>query len=393
MTVLLNPPASATSLDPDAFRYIHSTGFPAILERLNASLMVSTYQLGKLAVFRAWHEKLTMLLRTFDKAMGLATDGDRLAIGTKNSIWFLRNDPATATDLDPPGRHDACYLPRSCHVTGDIAVHEMAWGNDEWGENEIQARRASEGSDTAGHHDPSLALRASIATAPTLWFVNTKFSCLCTLDEDFSFVPRWKPSFITRLAPEDCCHLNGLTLLDAKPKYVTVLAQTDTPSGWRAFKRDRGCLIDVPSGEVVTRGLSMPHSPRVYRGRVWLLDSGTGRLLTIDERDGSVETVAELPGFTRGLVFAGDYAFVGLSQIRETSTFGGLPIVERLAAEERKCGVWVVQLSTGAVVAFLEFERRVQEIFDVQLLAGIRHPSVIGLQKEDVNHRFVVPMT
>jgi uncharacterized protein (TIGR03032 family) len=371
VTALLASSSPPAQRDSEAFRYVHSTNFPAILERLNATLMVSTYQLGKLALFRARHEKLTMLLRTFDKAMGLAVDRDRLAIGTTNSIWFLRNDPATAADLDPPGRHDACYLPRSCHVTGDISVHEMAWGRDwqEVSDDPIRSRRE----------------RA------TLWFVNTKFSCLCTLDPDFSFVPRWKPNFVTRLAPEDCCHLNGLALQDGQPKYVTVLAQTDTPQGWRAYKRDGGCLIDVPSGEVVASGLAMPHSPRLYRDRIWLLDSGTGRLMTVDERSGSVETVAELPGFTRGLTFCGDYAFVGLSQIRETSTFGGLPIVERLSAEERKCGVWVVQLSTGAVVAFLEFERRVQEIFDVQLLAGIRCPAVIGLQKDDVNHRYVIP--
>src|SRR6185295_16743744 len=149
---------------------------------------VSTYQLGKLAVFRARNEKLTLLLRTFDKAMGLAADRERLAIVTKNSIWFLRNDPVTAADVDPPGRHDACHLPRSCHVTGDIAVHEMAWGFDQ--------ERPQAGSSR---------LR--------LWFINTKFSCLCTLNEDFSFVPRWQPSVITQLAPEDCCHLNGLAML------------------------------------------------------------------------------------------------------------------------------------------------------------------------------------
>ena len=374
MTAQLNQPQSANAPDPDAFRYVHSSNFPAILERLNASLLVSTYQLGKLAVFRARHEKLTMLLRTFDKAMGLATDGDRLTIGTKNGIWFLRNDPATAADLDPPGRHDACYLPRSCHVTGDIAVHEMAWGE------EPQENEKEENEENRSRRERA-----------TLWLINTKFSCLCTLDPDFSFVPRWKPQCISRLAPEDCCHLNGLAIVDGSPKYVTVLAQTDTPQGWRAFKRDGGCLIDVPSGEIVARGFSMPHSPRVYRGRVWLLDSGTGRLVTVDESSGSVETVAELPGFTRGLVFSGDYAFVGLSQIRETSTFGELPITERLPADERKCGVWVVQLSTGAVVAFLEFERQVQEIFDVQLLHGVRHPAVIGLQKDDVNFRYVIP--
>ncbi len=242
MTALLASPSPSEQLDSEAFRYVHSTNLPAILERLNASLLVTTYQLGKLAVFRARQQRLTMLLRTFDKAMGLAADDDRLAIGTKNTIWFLRNDRTTAADLDPPGRHDACYLPRSCHVTSDIAIHEMVWSEE------------------------------------TLWLVNTKFSCLCTLDPDFSFVPRWKPWFVTQLAPEDCCHLNGMTLLDGKPKYVTVLAQTDTPQGWRAFQRDGGCLIDVPSNEVVAHGLSMPHSPRIYRDRIWLLDSGTGRL-------------------------------------------------------------------------------------------------------------------
>lgn len=355
MSALLTAPASQPQLDPEAFRYIHSTGLPALLERLNASLAISTYQLGKLAVFRSRQQRLTLLLRTFDKAMGMAVARDRLAIGTKNSIWVLRNDAATAADLDPPDRHDACYLPRSCHVTGDIAVHEMAWSDQ------------------------------------TLWFINTKFSCLCTVDADFSFVPHWKPQCVTRLAPEDYCHLNGLALQNGQPKYVTALAQTDTPQGWRAFKRDGGCLIDVPSGEVVACGLSMPHSPRVYGGKVWLLDSGTGRLVTIDERNGSAETVAELPGFTRGLAFCGDYAFVGLSQIRESLTFGELPITERLSADERKCGVWVVQLSTGVVVGFLEFERRVQEIFDVQLLHGVRNPAVIGLQKDDVNHRYVLP--
>ena len=167
--------------------------------------------------------------------------------------------------LDPPGTHDACYLPRSCHVTGDIGVHELAWAGDE------------------------------------LWLANTRFSCLCTLDSDHSFVPRWRPPFITALAAEDRCHLNGIAVENGRVRYVTALGETDTADGWREHKPHGGVLIDVPSGEVLLRGLSMPHSPRIYGEQVWLLESGTGRLLRGDVAAGRSETVAEFPGFARGL--------------------------------------------------------------------------------------------
>lgn len=352
--------------DPAAFRYAHSAELPALLDRLTgpgaepgsgsgASLIVSTYQLGKLVAFRSHQGRMSMLLRTFDKAMGVAVDADRLAIGTRDQIWFLRNSPEHAQQLEPVGRHDRCYIPRSSHVTGDIGVHEIAWAGEE------------------------------------LWLTNTRFSCLCTLDEDYSFVPRWQPSFITQLAPGDCCHLNGLAIADGLPKYVTVFAETDLPEGWRAHKVGGGCLIDVPSGETVARGLSMPHSPRICDGRVWVLDSGTGRLVTIDPQDGHITTVAELPGFTRGLAFADGLAFIGLSQIRETSTFGDLPITERLKPHERKCGVWVVELASGKTIGFIEFDSAVHEIFDVQILMGTRFPGIVGLQKDAIHNTFVIP--
>ena len=197
--------------------------------------------------------------------MGLAVDARRLALGTRNQVWFLRNAPDIAPRVEPAGQHDACFLPRSCHVTGDIGVHEIAWSADE------------------------------------LWIVNTRFSCLCTLDPDYSFVPRWRPPFITALAAEDRCHLNGLAMVDGRPKYVTALGETDTQDGWRANKPHGGCLIDVSSGEIVTRGLSMPHSPRWHDGRLWVLESGTGRLVLVDPATGQRQTVAELPGFARGL--------------------------------------------------------------------------------------------
>jgi uncharacterized protein (TIGR03032 family) len=285
--------------------------------------------------------------------MGLAVDARRLMIGTRDRIWALRNAPDIAPRIEPAGRHDACYLPRSCHVTGDIGVHEMAWAGDE------------------------------------LWAVNTRFSCLCTLDPDYSFVSRWRPSFVTALAAEDRCHLNGLAIVDERPRYATALGETDTAGGWRAHKPQGGCLLDVPTGEIVARGLSMPHSPRWHDGRLWILESGTGRLVLVDLATGHRQGVADLPGFARGLTLCGEYAFVGLSRIRKTSTMDGVPLAER--REQLKCGVAVVDLRIGRVMGSLEFQTAVEEIFDVQLLPDVRFPEVIGFQQDTIQHTFIIP--
>jgi uncharacterized protein (TIGR03032 family) len=334
-------------------RYVHSADFPALLRELGASLLVTTDQAGKLIVVRAGPDRLTSLLRSLDEPTGMACDAGRLAIGTHGQIWFWHDAPDLATQFDPSGSHDACFVPRSSHVTGDIRVHEMAWAGDE------------------------------------LWVANTRFSCLCTLHSDYSFVPRWFPPFITALAAEDRCHLNGLAMAEGRPRYVTVLGETDTPLGWRPHKAKGGCVIDVASGAVVARGLCVPHSPRVHDGQLWVLDSGSGRVLVVDHGSGRAETVASLPGFVRGLAFSGRFAFVGLSRIRETAHFGGLPIAERPA--ELRCGLWVLDVPSGQTVGFLEFEADIDEIFDVQVLAGCRFPNVIGLQKEIVHDVFVLP--
>lgn len=285
--------------------------------------------------------------------MGLALDRGRLALGTAWQIWEFHDVPAAAAKLDPPGSHDACFLPRSCHVTGNVQGHEMAWAGDE------------------------------------LWFVNTRFSCLCTLDRTHSFVPRWRPSFVTGLSPEDRCHLNGLGMRDGKPRYVTALGQSDSPNGWRENKARGGVLIDVQSNEIVVSGLSMPHSPRWHKGRLWVCESGTGTLGVVDEATGRYQPIAEVPGFTRGLDFVGDLAFVGLSQVRETAVFSGIPITERLT--ERTCGVWVVDTTTGQTVAFLKFEDALQEVFAVQILPGRRFPDLLNDDKERLSNSFVLP--
>jgi uncharacterized protein (TIGR03032 family) len=262
-----------------------------------------------------------------------------------------------ARRLEPAGRHDACYLPRSVHVTGDIDIHEMAWASP---------KPSISGGGWQGDGD--------------LWFVNTRFSCLCTLNGVHSFVPRWRPPFITALAPEDRCHLNGLGVApddhgQLSVRYVTALAATDTPQGWRAHKKDGGIVMEVPSGEVLARGLSMPHSPRWVRDRLWLLESGRGGLGVLNLASGRYESLIELPGFTRGLDFYEHLAFVGLSQVRESAVFSGIPIAERALAE-RNCGVWVVDVRTGQTVAFLRFEDAVQEVFAVQVLVGQRYPEI-----------------
>ena len=348
------PPTTAVPL-----LFTQSDSFVDLLRQLSASLLVTTYQAQQLLVARATADGISLLVRTFDKPMGLAVDGRRLALGCRDRIWLLRNAPDIAAQLEPAGTHDACFLPRSCHVTGDIAGHELAWAGDE------------------------------------LWLVNTRFSCLCTLDPAYSFVPRWRPPFVTALAAEDRCHLNGLALAADErggltPRYATALGATDTPGGWRADKAQGGCLLDVPSGEVLSRGLCMPHSPRLHQGRLWLLESGSGRLLQLDAATGRPQPVAEpLPGYARGLALCGPYAFVGLSKIRSTSALDGVPLAQRRA--ELKCGVAVVDCRRGQMIGGLEFQSAVEEIFDVQLLPGVRFPEVVGFQKDTVQHTFVVP--
>ena len=241
-----------------------------------------------------------------------------------------------------------------------------------------------------GRKDCLFPSPSTLHPPPELWFVNTRFSCLCTRSNTHSFVPRWRPPFISALAPEDRCHLNGLCLAEGRPAFVTALGTTDTPGGWRADKKSGGVLMEVATGEVITRGLSMPHSPRWYDGRLWVLESGSGGFGCIDPATGKYQALTVLPGFTRGLDFCGPLAFIGLSQVRESAVFSGIAIAER-PLEERCCGVWVVNIHTGQTIAFVKFEDAVQEIFAVQVLPGVRHPDVINDQQRLIADSFVVP--
>lgn len=333
---------------------VHTASLPMLLEQLGITLAVTTYQAGKLIFIRNENGKANTHFRSFMQPMGLALRGPRLAIGTHTRVCEYVDHAALAPKAEPANTHDACFVARSSHTTGNIAVHEMAFAGEE------------------------------------LWIVNTRFSCLATLAADSSFVPRWRPKFVTGLSIEDRCHLNGLGVRDGYVRYVTALGATDTVSGWRENKARGGVLIDVQSGETIAAGLSMPHSPRWHDGRLWVLESGAGTLCVVDPARGQCTTVASMPGFTRGLDFVGPFAFIGLSQVRESAVFSGLPITERLTAGERACGIWVVDCRTGQTVAFLRFESGVQEIFAIQVMP-FRYPELLPEDHDLVAESFVLP--
>jgi uncharacterized protein (TIGR03032 family) len=246
--------AGTPAADKDAgsdLRSVHTTTLPELLNQLSSSVLVSTYQAGKLIAVRSEGPRANTHFRNFKQPMGLAWDGGRLAIGTLTQVFEYQNQPDVVRRLPPAEiSADGCLVPRRAHVTGNIGVHELAFVGGE------------------------------------LWVVNTRFSCLCTLAPDASFVPRWRPPFITGLSPEDRCHLNAFGIRDGRVRYATALGETDTAAGWRPNKAHGGVLLDVPSGEPIARGLSMPHSPRWYRDKLWVLESGSGSLSIVDEVSG-----------------------------------------------------------------------------------------------------------
>lgn len=345
--------SDSTNLTPlEPLRSTHTSTFPELLAHFGVSVLVTTYQAGRLVMLRADSGVLNTHFRLFPKPMGMAVRPNRIAIGTEMEIVEYHNVPAVCRRLPQSDKHDACFLPRMSHATGDIDIHEMAWVDKE------------------------------------LWFVNTRFSCLCTRSLEYSFQPRWRPKFVTQLTPEDRCHLNGLAIADGRPKYVTALGKCNEADAWRQNKRDGGILIDIDSDEIIAHGLSMPHSPRWYRGQLWMLHSGTGGFGTVDLKTGKYEELIELPGFTRGLDFLGPFALVGLSQVRDSAVFSGIPIAGRA---ERCCGVWAVNIETGQEVGWVKFEDALQEIFAVQVLPQAQFPELVNEDKEILASSYVVP--
>lgn len=342
---------SSESLAP--FSCSYSVDFPDILLGLGGSLAISTYQSGKVILISATAQGIVQLPRTFPDAMGLAVAEDRLAVATKEQVVVLANAPQLAgTYPRKPGAYDSLFLPRAIYFTGPMAIHDMAWGRD-----------------------------------GRLYAINTVCSCLSIINDRHSFTPVWKPPFIERLTPEDCCHLNGLALEDGKPRYLTALGTAATRQGWRENKLRGGVLLELESGEVLLEGLAMPHSPRVIGETLYVLNSAACELLVVDPKRRTSEVVARLPGFARGLAVAGDYLFVGLSQLRhDHRVFGGLPIAR---APDLYCGILCLHLPTGRIAGELRYLRTCKEIYDVQVLPGVRRPGILS-PADDVHRRALV---
>jgi len=344
------PPAPVPPLD-HPFSSSFTSNLPDLLQQMRASIAITTYQANQLVLVRARNDLVNTHFVSFPRPMGMAQDGGKLFLGTQREVVELRNMPDVGKRRDDAP--DACYLPRVTHTTGEIDIHELGIGNNE------------------------------------LWAVNTRFSCLATIDYDHSFVPRWRPSFVSGLSPEDRCHLNGLAMVNRQPKYVTALGECDHARGWRDNKASGGILMDVDTQQVLVRGLCMPHSPRWYREQLWFLESGRGALCTLNAKTGEKKTIAIMPGFTRGLDFFGPLAFVGLSQVRETAAFSDIPVTQSDA--ERRSGMYVINIETGQAVAFLRFNQEVQEVFSVSVLVGQLWPDVLAASDEMVGTAYALP--
>jgi uncharacterized protein (TIGR03032 family) len=267
-------PASATT---PTLELMGSRQLNSWLAEQRVSLAFTTYQSGKLFLIGLQSDgRLSVFERTFNRCLGLWGDGQTLWMTSLYQLWRFENalEPGQVAN-----GFDRVYVPQVGYVTGDLDIHDVSVDAD---------------------------------GKPV--FVNTLFGCLATTSDRHSFTPLWQPPWLTKLAAEDRCHLNGLAMEAGRPAYVTSVSQSNVADGWRERRRDGGCVTDVRTNEVIVTGLSMPHSPRVYRDQLWLLDSGTGHFGKVDRSTGKFEPLTFCPGYLRGLSFIGDYAVVGLSQ-------------------------------------------------------------------------------
>lgn len=334
-----------------------SRQFVSWLVEHQLSLSFSTYQAGKLFfIGMADQHQLSVFERTFTRCMGIGLDPLTQALWVANLYQIWRFENALKPGQDHQG-YDRVYVPQVGFTTGDVDAHDIAV--DQQG--------------------------------PV--FVNTLFSCLARPSERYSFEPYWLPPFISKLAAEDRCHLNGLALKDGLPAYVTCVSQTDANEGWREHRQSGGIVIDVQTNEIVADGLSMPHSPRWYRDRLWVLNSGEGEFGYLDMKSGQFEAIAFCPGYLRGLSFHGDFAVVGLSRPRRNKSFEGLSLQQKLEDKnvQPRCGLQVINLKTGDIVHELRIEGVVEELYDVCVLPGVKRPMAIGFMKEEIRHTLSLP--
>ncbi len=312
-----------------------------LLFKLNCSIAISTYQAGKLIFISPVDaERITQLPRDFAKPMGFEISGDKLILATKDEIVCFENSKELATHYpNKKNTYDSLFLPRTTFYTGQVDMHDVALGNE------------------------------------GIWAINTSFSCLCLVTGNFNFVPKWQPKFISGLVSEDRCHLNGLVLVNGKPKYVTALSNTDTAQGWRENIIKGGVLIDVETNEIILDKLPMPHSPLLHNNELFMLLSASGELIKVNIKEKKYEVIKKLEGFCRGMDICGDYIFIAMSKLRKnSSTFAKLPFADKADVAAIK----VIHLPSKAVVGELVYKTSVDEIYSLKILKNTIRPNILN---------------
>ncbi len=326
-----------------------SRGLGGWLSSSKVSLAISSYQTGRVYLVGSdKNGRVSFFERIFERAMGIVGNAQRIYLGGLYQLWRFENVLRPNEIIH--GQFDKCYVPRNAQTIGDLDIHELG-----------------------------------ICKNGRVVFVNTKYSCIAELSQTHSFKSIWKPDFISKLAPEDRCHLNGLAMVDGMPKYVTAVCKSDAVDGWRDRRQDGGVVIDMDTNEIVCEGLSMPHSPRWANGKLWVLNAGTGHLGWVDFETKKFVPLAFFPGFLRGLSIMGNIAAVGLSKPRN-KRFEGLQLDAELAKRDVEpwCGVQIISLTNGDVQNWIRFDGDISEIFDISFLPNVRNPMMVGLRTPEI---------
>lgn len=327
---------------------------PELLFENNFSLVFSTYQAGRLMIIGSLDgEMLHQIPVAFKKPMGIAVDGQKLAVaGLEELLFFSNNEQVEKTVKLNAKNFDTIFVQRAAYNTSTLDIHDIQFGDG------------------------------------VLWGVNTLFSTICTFDINYSFRPKWKPPFIDALVPEDRCHLNGMTLVHGLPKYVTALSSTNHKEGWRDDIMNSGCLMEVPSGDVILDHLSMPHSPRMIDGELFVLESGKGLLLKVNPEEKTYEIVENFGKFVRGMSHSNGILMIGMSKIRETSkTFNGLDVKEN----SQHAGVLFYDLKQRKMLGEIRYTSDVEEIYDVQVIEGYKKPAILNSLSKEYKEIIVFP--
>ncbi len=330
---------------PAPFTCTYSPNVPEFFNQAGLTLAVSTYQAGKVIFLSALNdEQLIQLPRNFEQAMALGIRGASLAVACRSRVVVLRSSPRLAPDYPRQKElYETIYVPQAEYHTGPLDIHSLEWGNK------------------------------------GLWAVNTTMSCIGIVGENYSFYPAWKPPSISRLAPEDRCHLNGMAMDNGEPAYATAFNTGDSPRSWKPGLPGGGVLYSLPDGEIISRELPMPHTPRLYDGELYLLLSATGELVHIDRKNGRRELVRKINGFVRGMAKWGDFLFIAYSRLRKNSSiFRDLEISDGAS----RAGIEIIHLPTASKVGQLTYKSSVDEIFDLQVIPGVRRAGIINSQNE-----------